>query len=130
MWFDTDGNVNLDTEGRYERGTVVRIDYGYLEGELVEGIFWNEGEEVDQELLAERLAELEELGHDTSGYTINTYTSWSNGVLGVQTEIALPGDYYFWEPADIYSGIHDISTHASDFNLDVDADGIMDYFIS
>ena len=39
-------------------------------------------------------------------------------------------DYYFWQEADVYSGIHTLNTDAEDFNMDIDADGTMDYFIS
>ncbi|MCY4283133.1 MAG: hypothetical protein OXE03_09500, partial [Gammaproteobacteria bacterium] len=42
----------------------------------------------------------------------------------------LPGDYYYWQEADLYSGIHNIQTNPQEFNIDIDADGVMDYFIS
>ena len=39
-----------------------------------------------------------------------------------------PDDWYYWQEADVYSSIHNLNTDAEDFNIDIDADGDMDYF--
>lgn len=77
MWFDQDGNGQLNTRGRWERG---EIHYVFNDGDPRED-----------------------------------YTELS--------------DYYHWVEPDVYSGIHTLNTDAEDFNLDIDADGTMDYFI-
>lgn len=45
-------------------------------------------------------------------------------------EVVEPGDRYIWQEGDLYSGIHNINTDAEAFNIDIDADGAMDFFIA
>ena len=40
-----------------------------------------------------------------------------------------PGDWHYWQEPDVYSGIHNLNTDAEDFNVDIDSDGTMDFFI-
>ena len=75
LWFDQNGNGQLDLHGHFERGV--------------------------------------------------TTIHHRDGTVTVE-----PSDLYYWQPPDLYSGVHTINTESEDFNVDIDADNTMDFFAS
>ena len=63
-----------------------------------------------------------------AGYARSRFRSTHRDADGTETVTEGLTDTYFWQEADLYSGIHTINTDADDFNVDIDGDGAMDFF--
>ena len=93
-----------------------------------DSVAWLEGLEPGRDYQVQVWFDLDEDGQ------LDPRGRWERGHKYVYDEdgnqSVAPGDYYTWQEADVYSGVHDLNTDAQDFNLDIDCDGIMDFFIA
>lgn len=95
-----------------------------------DSVTWLEGLEPGKEYEVQLWFDLEEGGNGQ----LNSQGRWERGTKEVYnreegTYSVVPGDYYYWQEADVYSGIHTINTDPDAFNVDIDADGTMDFFV-
>ena len=112
---------NADTPGALEALGFDRFD----------SVTWFEGLEPGKEYQVQMWFDMNDNGElDSAGrWVLGTYglaTSQEDGGYHVQ---AIRDDYYYWQEPDLYSGIHTINTDPDAFNVDIDADGTMDFFI-
>ena len=104
---------------------LANADFGQFDS-----VTWLNGLEAGKDYQVQMWFDLDDNGQ------LNTQGRWERGEIHYvfsdddpredYTELS---DYYHWVEPDVYSGIHTLNTDADDFNLDIDADGTMDYFI-
>ena len=91
-----------------------------------DSVTWLEGLEADKDYQVQMWFDMDDNGQlDSQGRYVRGINITHN-LDGTVTET--PGDHYYWQKADLYSGIHDLNTDAEDFNIDIDNDGTMDFF--
>lgn len=110
---------NADTPGALEALGFDRFD----------SVTWFEGLEADKQYQVQFYFD-----RDNDGGHFDGQGHWVRGtnatVLADGTREEEPGDWYYWQEPDLYSGIHTLNTDPDAFNIDIDADGAMDYFIA
>ena len=92
-----------------------------------DSVTWLEGLEADKDYQVQLWFDTYENGQlDSQGRFVREKNVISHQDGTITEE---PGDYYYWQAPDVYSDIHNINTDAEDFNVDIDDDGVMDFFI-
>ena len=96
-----------------------------------DAVTWFEGLETGKDYQVQLWHDTNENGRlDTQGYwERDIYIQTTPQEDGTISTRAMLRDYYFWQEPDLYSGIHTINTDPDAFNVDIDADGTMDFFI-
>lgn len=97
-----------------------------------DSVTWLEGLEPDRDYQVQVWFDMDGDGNGVGNGRLDSQGRWERGVHvtaysdGTVTEE--PSDYYYWQEADVYSGIHNLNTDADAFNIDIDDDGVMDFF--
>ena len=93
-----------------------------------DSVAWFEGLEADKQYQVQFYFDLDE-----DGGHFDSQGRWLRGAEHVYYEDGTwtlePSDWYYWQEPDLYSGIYTINTDPDAFNVDIDADGTMDFFI-
>lgn len=96
-----------------------------------DSVTWLEGLQADKDYQVQVWFDQDENGQ------LNTTGRWERGEIhhvfsddDPREDYVELADWYEWVEPDLYSGIHNINTDAEDFNVDIDSDGTMDFFIA
>ena len=98
-----------------------------LDVDEFDSVTWLEGLESGKDYQLQLWFDLDENGqlNPQGRFIRETYTLFEDG-----EEKEYLDDYYRWQEADLYSDIHSLNTDPDAFNVDVDSDGAMDFFIA
>ena len=92
-----------------------------------DSVTWLEGLEPDKDYQVQLWLDMDGDGRFDSQGQYERGINRTYHADGTVTEE--PGDWHYWQEPDVYSGIHNLNTDAEDFNVDIDSDGTMDFFI-
>ena len=87
------------------------------------GVTWFDGLEQDKEYQVQMWIDVDRNAE------LNSRERWERFADDLTTERD-ESEYLYYVEADIYSAIHTLNTDIEDFNIDINADGTMDFFIS